>query len=62
LWSEYVIPVAIPMGTLYDIDRAFTKRANDYPHPDYDYSTDDYNDFEYQQDNAEQIIINGDYG
>ena len=36
-------------------------RNIDYPHPDYDYSTDDYNDFEYQQNQAEQIIINGDY-
>ena len=57
-----MIPRAISFGTLYDLNRAIynQQESDDYPHVEYDYSTDDYNNFEYQQNQAE--LINGDNG
>lgn len=56
-----MVPTVISFGTLYNLDRILCKRHKsiDYPHPEYDYSTDDYNDFEYQQSQAELIGDNG---
>ena len=55
-----MIPTVISLGTLYELNKTLYdgRKATDYPHNDYDYSTDDYNDFEYQQNQAE--LINGD--